>query len=194
MKTLDAIREVWAAGGPLVTCDPGVQGTGLAYWRYGAFSRNGFPVFPELTGCIRGRRNLKGRDRVADVISRAGLWLANLPAAPAVFVVELPGLWEGNAVSHAAAVKGDTFGLAYLAGRLAGEVAACGLGLPSRHAPDIWTVSPQEWKGQLPKATVDRRIVAAWAKYAPGCVMPPEFLQDHVSDAVGMGLSIGGWL
>lgn len=186
---LDTLRDDWAAHGPLVTCDPGVQGTGLAFW-WDPWTP-GAPMFPDFAECIRGRRNLKGRDRMEDVIYRAALWFANLPDAPALFVVELPGLWEGNAVSHAAAAKGDTFGLAYLAGRLAGEASRRSTlgGLPH-----LWTVSPQEWKGQLPKAVVNLRIDRAWARVNSTGSKVAEDFGDHVSDAVGMGLAVGGWL
>jgi hypothetical protein len=96
--------------------------------------------------------------------------------APAL-VVEFPGLWGSNPQSQASASRGDTFGLAYACGVLAAAFAA----------ERVHLISPQQWKGQLPKHVVMKRLWRAWGA-------PAEKLRDHEADAWGMGAAVFGIL
>jgi len=100
-------------------------------------------------------------------------------------VLEMPELWSGSAISNASATHkakpgepADLFKLVYLVGVLGAAALAAVGNLPV-------LATPAEWKGQLAKDMVTRRIQSA----LPGCAF-----RDHEWDAVGMGLSAQGKL
>ena len=96
-------------------------------------------------------------------------------------VFEFPELFSGNAKSQASAGRGDLFKLTYLLGGLADRAREYTGRLPI-------LMTPQEWKGQLPKDIVIKRIEKAFG---------PEYasqINDHEGDAIGMGLAAQGRL
>lgn len=66
--------------------------------------------------------------------------------------IEFPGLWGNSAKSYSSSAKGDTFMLAGLCGFL-----ACFFKLKNKNIHVIF-ISPQQWKGQLPKDALKRRL------------------------------------
>jgi hypothetical protein len=97
---------------------------------------------------------------------------------PELVVVEQPQLWSRSARSYSAAVRGDTFKLANLAGALWQAF---------REKAHVVLVHPEEWKGQLSKKVTLGRLRR---------VFEDETLKYgvHAMDAVGMGVAIQGRL
>jgi hypothetical protein len=112
-------------------------------------------------------------------------WLDGIIAAvnPKNVVIEFPKVWDRSYKSMAAMRRGDLFKLVYLIGGM-GEIVR-------RHECNLpILITPDEWKGQLPKAVVIRRIIRRIKKTLPG--MGP--IKDHQADAIGMGLAAMGLL
>lgn len=151
--------------------DPGIEGTGWAY--FAALERQ-----PKIiSGVIRPR----GRDwqaKVRGVVSEfAGVVCSTKPK---LVVAEFPRLYTSQSVSLASGTRGDLFKLSYIVGALDTFLA---LQTADRYDP-IKLISPQEWKGQLPKEVVLRRLEKLTkVKY-----------RDHEGDAVGMGFACMGIL
>lgn len=148
------------------TVDPGIGGTGIAEF---VDVEVGFPEAPCETTAIVSRR--KGwRAKVDGIVSEFKNALCG--DVPDCIVFEFQELWSGSSTSMAAGSKGDLFKLTFLTGRLAQVAYDAGC--------EVVLVKPGEWKGQLSKKAVDRRIDRAFG-LAFG---------NHVSDAVGMGLAM----
>jgi len=95
-------------------------------------------------------------------------------------VIEFPKLFSGSAKSQSSASKGDLFKLTHLIGML--SLVSC------EHTGNLpILMTPEDWKGQLPKAAVINRIKKA---YDDQMLM----LRDHEADAIGMGVSAQGRL
>lgn len=143
-----------------LTIDPGLQGTGWAYFR-----GEGMPAD---SGVIRPPKgdDLPHRANAALSSLKRELGQKNIGHV----VLEMPGLWSGSAMSQAAAARGDLTSLAYLVGVLS----------TVRPRAIVRLVAPGEWKGQLPKDVVISRIRRAW-KYNGD-------IRDHEADAWGIGL------
>lgn len=151
--------------------DPGLDGTGVAYWQ---MLRQKNPTIPHDADSFRfGRGSLFLRaQRYAQEISCFTAYRTDL------MVVEFPVVWSRSEKSFASATRGDLLKLAYSIGAM---VTALDEVCPRLK---VEFVTPSEWKGQMSKRAVDKRIERALkAKYPP-----------HVSDAVGMGLAYVGAL
>ena len=148
----------------LLFVDPGLGGTGWAAWRLVGPARPLPP--PTGWGVAHGSLGKTWVGRVRDIVDRVRPYVL----VATCVVVEFPGLWS-SAVSAAAGAKGDLFKLAYLCGAI---------GAINNHV-FLVLVSPQAWKGQLPKSVVGHRVQRYW----PG--LPK--ISNHALDAVGMGLS-----
>lgn len=159
--------------------DPGLGGTGLAYFEQiitrGEAKRKR-PLPPRTTKQFNGGRKESWEMQVCNIAaSCGGFWSAT---GSKTVVIEMPRLFAGDAKSMASAKKGDLFKLSYLVGALAlqakqitGNVAVL--------------VEPAEWKGQLPKDVMLRRMVRVW---------PALGVTSHVADACGIGLAAQGGL
>jgi hypothetical protein len=147
----------------LVAIDPGLNSMGVALWG----SVRNDSTTPE-TFLLKAPRKL-------DLAPRA-LWIARQLASQLPrgfergdFVCEYPA-WHGIQLGWAA---GDLQKLVFLVGVLAGYFNT---------AHSFTPVTPKEWKGQLPKDVVKRRLVK---KFGPGATR--EWERD-MWDAVGIGL------
>lgn len=146
----------------LLTIDPGLTGCGWA--KFDVASR-------ELT-FSSVIRSAKADDKdwiarcqyVADELSK----VVNLNADLHV-VIEMPELWEGDVRSYASTSSGSLFKLAVL----------CGFLGRTFQGSRITFVSPQQWKGQLPKDVVMRRVLKKTGL---------KKVRDHECDAIGLGL------
>ena len=159
--------------GRVLCVDPGLGGTGLAFWSSlsGSTRASLEPLATQvLKGPASGKYTWVYRAKEISFDFRISL----IALKPQKVVFEVPGLWAGSAKSMASATRGDLFKEAMLVGMLmhaALELEGC----------DIYTVTPLEWKGQLSKQAVDNRIVRALGRRRT--------FPNHVSDAVGMGLA-----
>lgn len=100
--------------------------------------------------------------------------------------IEYPQVWTSTR-GLAASAKGDVGKLAYAAGYLMSE---CYARFHKKH--ESFTrllVTPQQWKGSLPKPVVNARIKAAIGdKAADGTPF-----KSHAWDAIGIGLTAKGF-
>jgi len=156
---------------PTLFIDPGLGGTGLAYF----YPVTGMPLrtFARASG--------KGEwlTRVFEQTEWYSYVLCDLATLPTQIVIEYPKMFGGSASSYASVQRGDIGKLTMLCGALAQLSHTL-----NRRTPRITLVHPDVWKGQLPKNVVLRRIKAYWGLDCP----------DHIGDAVGMGLAAQGLL
>ena len=152
--------------------DPGLGGTGVAIYKSTSLYYPS-PVYPVKTFVLTAPQKLKWSLRCVYY------WKAlekELEGVNIVLVqIESSNLWEANAISHAASVKGDLFKLAYLTGGF-GHILSTS---PRESIIDF--IAPFEWKGQMTKRAVITRI----KRRLPNL----KNLKDHEADAIGMGLA-----
>lgn len=167
--------------------DPGIEGTGWVMTdriltNLGNVNRHGSssPPFALVASGVHVpvRMGRQWHGRVQDVCG----WFYGLLSAysPKVVVIELPEFWMGDPKGMTSASTQSLTKLVYLVGGL-GEICRthqCGCRTPV-------LVAPREWKGQLPKAVVIRRIKQR---------MPGVKVREHMADALGMALSACGIL
>ena len=153
----------------LMSVDPGATGTGIALWRVG------FGVVdPGIFYC----KNLFGGD--GDWWERADQLVPQLSTllhkyGVVEMVIEYPQFME-SLKGQASSRQGDTLKLAFLVGRYVQAARELGI-------RNIRRVQPDEWKGQLPKDVVERRIIAKIPEIVE--VLNPK---THSWDAIGIGL------
>ena len=154
----------------VLTVDPGMEGTGWAYWTLrGA-------IIPEDTGVLKTTvdrkltimRMLDLSRKFADVLKR---W------TPRVVVLEGVSLWSGSKRSQTAAAGGATFKLATLLGIYMQSCDTHGI-------LAVHVIDPRAWTGNLNEEQVVRRVALATG----------ESYQQHAADAVGIGLAMTGLL
>jgi hypothetical protein len=150
----------------LVAIDPGLNSMGVAFWAERRVRRE--TLVPTQTFLIKAPRKLN--------LAPRALWIAReldrkLPLGTnrGDFVCEYPA-WHGIQLGWAA---GDLQKLVFLVGTFAGYF---------KEARSFTPVTPGEWKGQLPKSVVIRRLTKL---FGPGATQ--EWEKD-VWDAVGIGL------
>lgn len=96
-------------------------------------------------------------------------------------IVELPQVYSLAKSKGGARGQNDLVDVAFAAGLLLGR-----LGLPRER---IAEVRPRMWKGQVPKATMVRRIRGRLSdEEATRVMLPAPSLSHNVFDAVGIGL------
>jgi hypothetical protein len=187
---------------PTVFVDPGLGGTGFAF----------FPAF--CTDCGYKSNQATAPGAIGVIHGSDGAWECSVRDITGEFqgllaavreeynvrgkvdvVFELPELWGGSAKSLTAATNGhdgepaSLFKQTYLVGALAQVAQSVSGNLPI-------LISPQEWKGQLPKDAVEARIMSVLELqdiyWHDG--KKRKKLRDHECDAVGMGLAAQGAL
>lgn len=165
----------------LLCIDPGLGGTGWAY--FGVCNKLTKDVYsiPELnahlvTGVIKSKSK-KGADwldRSSDILQQFSEVMDEF--TPTHVVIEWPQVWRTSQTSMAATLSGDLLKLAHLCGMLNCEARL--------NDAEIHYFTPSQWKGQLPKDVVDRRIKQVIDRSFP----------NHAADAVGIGLAVQGLL
>ena len=169
--------------------DPGLGGTGWAFFpKFHSTEAtqklqmsNYIPgaVPPTKWGVIRGDRKTSWQAQVEDIhvqyTSIVYQCVQSVCGIPHI-IIEFPSFWTGSGKSYAA-VTGEESSLGKLY-YLIGALSTAG----PKAIPRL--VSPEEWKGQLPKDVVIKRI----KRYFPAGTV----IKDHEADAIGMGLSLQG--
>lgn len=160
--------------GMLYSIDPGLSGTGWAEWK----SRR----FPNRAGVIPASRTPES-GLLADQCEEVCVSL--LRVVPLVhrhrathIFIEMPQMMTN--VKGIAAQGGSIYKLTFLVGYIARALCEC----------TVHTVTVAEWKGQLPKDVVQRRI-----ERELGIERCRELgIKTHAYDAVGIGLwATGMW-
>lgn len=153
--------------------DPGLGGTGWAEWRG--------KKAPTRVGVIAANRRhedeLAARcEDIAYALSEEIKWGGGLYTQVHV-ILELPQ--HMTSLKGIAAQAGAVYKLAFLVGYLAKAVYPC----------TVHVVTPGEWKGQLPKDVVQRRITKHLGEETCRALN----IRTHAWDAVGIGLWTSGW-
>ena len=155
----------------LMAIDPGLNSMGWAYWQ-----SNPSDNPPHRVGLIKAPRKLELAPRALWVahelerqMSKLGRMGGGISQYETDFVSEFPA-WHGIQLGWAA---GDLQRLVFLVGVLAGYF---------KDAHSFTPVTPGEWKGQLPKSVVTRRLIK---RFGSGATQDWE---KDVWDAVGIGL------
>lgn len=163
--------------GDLIAIDVGVNGMGWARWEGARRDRSLRP--PDTCGIFE----IENKWLREPFEVRADMVMMNLMitgysfgGAPWTQVMEWPEFRAGSAVGHAAASTDSLSMLAFMCGQ------HCRQGLLFQCENVLVPVS--EWKGQLPKDVVERRLRAAIGGEARSGVD----IESHAWDAVGIGL------
>ena len=165
-----------------MTIDPGIGGTGVAYWEEEDWKELCCPAATEILKPRSGATPWQERSQmlVSELVSGCKGW--NVTKIWCEWV--LP---HGGAGGHAALQRGDIFKLAYFIGSLASQF----------YPRPFLLVTSNQWKGQMPKATVKHRITELLPLEGLTDVMVSAFTEtrmDHDWDAVGLGLWAKGYL
>jgi len=157
-----------------LTIDPGLGGTGWCYWtRLGRSNPT-----PDGHGVLKAAGRGPWQKRATQIVGDFGDLLDRWKIGSACgIVIEFPMVWAGSAKSLSSAERGDLFKLSYLIGGLGSRVA-----LATGREPRL--VTPNEWKGQLPKRVVVQRV-----EKLTGIAFA-----DHEADACGIGMYLIGSL
>ena len=161
----------------LCAIDPGVHSTG---WALMNLSDKSQQPLVRSSGVIREPNNRPWLD-CADAVSATLLKLLQDNWVKRV-AIEQPQIWTADSSSLASAARGDLFKLAVLVGDIIGHLR---VGLQNR--VEIRLVTPNEWKGQLPKPVVMERVRTILGYNNPACR-----LRDHETDAIAIGLYVFG--
>ena len=167
--------EIVGSKGEIVSIDPGIEG-GWACWEAKWWSRQTIPI---ETGLVKPR--VKSKDWMTRLDSSIDQWwgLVNDHPEWRHMLIEWPKFMEsggGQTVARTdALVK-----LAVCAGRIVEVFKASAI--------EVTPVPVADWKGQLPKEVINKRIVK---RLGPE---PCEDFQTHAWDAVGIGLWGKGFL
>lgn len=152
----------------LYSIDPGLDGTGWAEWTQ--------KKYPDRVGVISKPRpdlDLAERCHIISSELRHVIRERGGCTRQVRVVLEMPINMSGSAAG-VAAQAGSIYKLTFLVGYIAGSLYPC----------VVETVSPMEWKGQLPKDVVARRIQNTLGEDV--CVELG--IKTHAWDAVGIGL------
>lgn len=156
--------------------DPGIRHLGYAFWPIIKRANGAHVRAPSDSGLITTARRTRWETIVYEELAA---WLRRYITTKRVrhVVIETATFWSESARSRQAAKRGDLLRLVFLVGALG--VVAHELCVVSPV-----TVEPKEWKGDMSKAVMKRRVHRALHhRY-----------QKHEYDGVAMGLRIMGKL
>lgn len=161
----------------MLSIDPGLSGTGWAAWRGTKLLRAGV-VYPPANPL----ESLTGSDTPDKAAAITQKLLADMrfpshvdPFQMTIYI-EMPQ--HMTSAKGIAAQAGAVYKLAFFVGYLARAF----------HPTDVRLVIPMEWKGQLPKDVVQRRIIRTLGVNT--CTKLN--IRSHAWDAVGLGLWANG--
>lgn len=156
----------------VIAIDPGVNACGVATW-------GGKDVRPHQTMVFTASKKLTWPERVATLVNNVNLEFQF--SSFDTLAIEWPEVM-GGAVGNAAAKRGDVTMLAYSVGSFASIAESFGL--------KVQLVPVREWKGQLSKDVVEKRITRAIKGIYSTC---GQLIKTHAWDAVGIGLHARGY-
>jgi hypothetical protein len=162
-------------GNSILTIDPG-QRTGVALWSIAEWKKQLPPMCTDYWSIPSCDRVLPWGQRCNLLAEKLGIVL-NSGNIHRVYC-EMPAFFESHG-GMAAATKGDLIKLTYLVGVYAG---ICHI-----HRVRFTPVPVVEWKGQLPKEIVKKRILKKLGRHA--C----QGYHGDIWDAVGIGLHVKGY-
>lgn len=171
-----------------VSCDPGITGTGLALWDSKSWEQpvapigvvNIYPKSLTAAGIFSPRITRQSATRwlpkAYSVSSQVHDCLLELN--PTHFYCEQPEFFA-NESGQMVAATGDLIKLTFIVGCFARSCWELGI--------EFVPIPVRQWKGQLPKQVVERRIVDLIGRTAGG-----KAIMSHSWDATGIGLFAKG--
>ena len=163
----------------LVTIDPGIRHVGVALFAGELLIRAALVRSP----CTRGN----GAAECLAVAWEVAAWVSRAEAGVDHVGVEWPRIYTVEKS------KGDPNDLLALVG--VGTAIGALLAVDHELLPDaVTSVHPDEWKGQVPKATMTRRILDRLSPAERALIEDAGTLTHNVVDAVGIGLHTLGRL
>jgi hypothetical protein len=157
----------------LLAIDPGLQGTGAAFWRS---NRQTAPDWVDVITYRKGEWTDRAmaiagqiKERLVEEVSRGSM------LGPVTFVCELMEMHQ-SARAQMMWKSGDFQRTLVFTGMMVARV--------HRYVDEVELVKPSQWKGQLPKAIANRRVAAILGEKA----CRELDIQTHAWDAVGIGL------
>ena len=155
----------------MISIDPGVGGTGYAVWEQSeVFTTANLLTFGTLHFKTGQTEWLEKAQTITGLLEHL---MAEHPLK--MFVIEYPNFMQGSG-GRMVAASGDLVKLSVLTGML--------INVGSRQCRTIRLVSPNEWKGQLPKSVTASRIKRTMGWTSKQTLKP----SDHALDAIGIGL------
>jgi len=152
----------------LLCIDPGLGGTGLAFWD--RLDQDLLPTETHVIKCSQNIKDLVDRcDVIATKIEQKSPWF------PRYALIEFPKPMASQKKGIASLLKGDLLKLSYLCGVLADRL--------TQMSCTVHLITP-DWKGSMNKKVLARRLTKALGRT----------FKNHEADAVGMGLALMGKL
>lgn len=157
-----------------LTIDPGLEGTGLAFW---VGTRKPITTTLCLNKLDKKEKFIVRAWKLTQMLETFCFRLQrnNSPLPLETCYIEWPGFWGSSAISNTAARKGDLGKLYGLSGMYAYVLQSRGV--------EVRLLTPQDWKGQLKNEAVVKRV-----QFINGT----EYSTQHEYDAVGIGLDRAG--
>lgn len=163
--------------------DTGLTGSGIAIWK--PFDNIYGVTLPTYAGVVTPRETQQGwLAKVNEVVDALILICDNYSVQEVR--MEFPEYWQSDARGQTAVVRGDILKLAHFCGSLA---RAC-----YRLHIDVDTITPGQWKGQLPKTIITTRISKVYETHGLLNEFMDMEVSSHALDAVGIGLWSQGYL
>jgi hypothetical protein len=153
----------------MVAIDPGLQGTGLAFWQ-------GDRLVPTAVAVVVASNRKGGPvERGRDIAAQIAVWTGRQSYETIHHITIVCELMEMHHSARARMMwQGDLQYTLVLSGIIAGYMMPC----------EFQFVKPSEWKGQLPKSVVERRLTQRLG--AKTCRRLG--IRTHAWDAVGIGM------
>lgn len=158
------------AGKTTMTIDPGISGTGYALWSEKMIL---------LDAGIFSSRNKGWLEKAEDIASQLKVYMVGKKVTQAH--IELPSFFQSSG-GETVARRGDLVKLTLMAGLIHGTFKVLGC--------RVKYVSIANWKGQLPKNVVEKRV----RKRVEEDTWNGLDIKSHAIDAVGIGLYVKGEL
>jgi len=179
MKWQDKIFKGEVYAKRVLFVDPGLLGTGGVYF---PIIQRGKPHYPDKGFLLKAESQGEVEDRIIQL--GIDFYDTIIKYSPFTVVIESQQFWRDSLTSVTSASRGDIFKTTMLVGNLLAQCSRLNIRVESFskfHKTNIILVPPNEWKGQLPKDVVERRLRDEFE-------VLDDYLVDHVCDAAGMGI------
>lgn len=151
----------------IIAIDPGLNQSGLALFKRGKLQ------FACLTPLVNGKNPIRAVPYIREELRKYA------PRSDRIVIIEKPRVYQTGLQ------KGDQRDIV----NLALAVGAIGQLLRPKWLDSLIFVEPHEWKGQVPKEIMQKRIdKTLTAEELSKIVWPSKSLRHNVYDAIGLGL------
>jgi len=164
-----------------MSVDPGVSGTGWALWANDGTMSDFTRIVPPIECGVLNPKGYSFVHRAYNMSEQLSKLLDRHGVADVY--CEFPEFFSGSERGHAATTDGSVFKLSAFIG--------CIMQLCFDRGILFHEVMVKDWKGQLPKEVIIKRIDAALPPHWWG--LPEKIPHSHAWDAIGIGLYAKGF-